>query len=56
MTIAEVYDNKVQLIVADNDLPTDLVGASPRIELTSQRSIVPGVINTGVGLGRVEDL
>jgi hypothetical protein len=57
VTLAEIYKNKIQLIVADNDLPLDIVTASPVIELTSQRSTVPGVANTGVGRGKkVEDV
>jgi hypothetical protein len=43
--------------VADNDIPRDIATSHPTIELTSQRSVVPGVTNTGVGQGqRVEDL
>jgi hypothetical protein len=43
--------------VADNDIPGDIITSHPAIELTSERSVVPGVINTGVGQGqRVEDV
>jgi hypothetical protein len=43
--------------LADNDIPTDIVGSRTTIELTSERSAVPGVTNTGLGEGqRVEDL
>lgn len=57
VTLAETYKNKIQLIIADNDLPLDIVTPNPVIELTSQRSTVPGVTNTGVGRGkRVEDM
>ena len=57
VTLAEAYKDRIQLIVADNDIPAELVTTRNTIELTSERSTVPGVTNTGVGEGqRVEDL
>jgi hypothetical protein len=55
--LADAVPDKVQLIVADNDFPEDIVGDVYRIELTAESSVVPGVLNTGVGEGssRVED-
>ncbi|MEV1173929.1 hypothetical protein [Nonomuraea sp. NPDC049784] len=56
-TLAEAYKDRIQLIVADNDIPAELVTTRNTIVLTSERSAVPGVTNTGVGEGqRVEDL
>lgn len=56
-TITDLLGNKLQIIVADNDPPNDIVSRIPRIELSSDHSVVPGVRNTGVGRGsRVEDL
>ncbi|MEU4424798.1 hypothetical protein AB0F81_29610 [Actinoplanes sp. NPDC024001] len=57
VTLAEAYKDRIQLIVADNDIPAEHVTSRNMIELTSERSTVPGVTNTGVGQGqRVEDL
>ncbi|MFF5084988.1 hypothetical protein ACFY36_48790 [Actinoplanes sp. NPDC000266] len=57
VTLARAYGDRIQLIVADNDIPAELVTPRNTIELTSERSTVPGVTNTGVGEGqRVEDL
>ncbi|MGP3932166.1 hypothetical protein [Nonomuraea sp. KM88] len=56
-TLAEAYKDRIQLVVADNDIPAELVTTHNTIVLTSERSAVPGVTNTGVGEGqRVEDL
>ncbi|MGV9386501.1 hypothetical protein ACWDRB_62620 [Nonomuraea sp. NPDC003707] len=56
-TLARAYKDRIQLIVADNDIPAELVTTRNTIVLTSERSAVPGVTNTGVGEGqRVEDL
>ncbi|MGW4476073.1 hypothetical protein ACWENQ_40945 [Nonomuraea sp. NPDC004354] len=56
-TLTEAYKDRIQLIVADNDIPAELVTTRNTIVLTSERSAVPGVTNTGVGEGqRVEDL
>jgi hypothetical protein len=55
ITLSELL--KVQLIVADNDVPLDNIRGAHRIELTADRTAVPGIRNTGVGRGtRVEDL
>lgn len=55
--LSRAYEDRIQLIVADNDIPTDIVTSHTTIALTSQHSVVPGVTNTGVGQGqRVEDL
>ncbi|MFI7075030.1 MULTISPECIES: hypothetical protein [Micromonospora] len=57
VTLAQAYQDRIQLIVADNDIPADVVTSHSTIELTSGRSVIPGVMNTGVGKGqRVEDL
>ncbi|GAA3121515.1 hypothetical protein GCM10010466_10540 [Planomonospora alba] len=49
--------DRIQLIVSDNDIPAEFVTKRNTIVLTSERSAVPGVTNTGVGEGqRVEDL
>ncbi|MDG4768031.1 AAA family ATPase [Solwaraspora sp. WMMD406] len=57
VTLAETYGKKIQIIVADNDIPTGIVSTHATIDLTSQHSVVPGVTNTGVGQGqRVEDV
>ncbi|MEV0586746.1 hypothetical protein [Nonomuraea sp. NPDC050310] len=56
-TLVEAYKGRVQLIVADNDVPPELVTTRNTIVLTTEHSAVPGVTNTGVGEGqRVEDL
>lgn len=56
-TLAEAYKDRIQRIVADNDIPAELVTTRNTILLTSERSTVPGVANIGVGEGqRVEDL
>uniref|UniRef100_UPI003F4907B4 hypothetical protein n=1 Tax=Nonomuraea sp. CA-252377 TaxID=3240003 RepID=UPI003F4907B4 len=56
-TLAKAYKDRIQLIVADNDIPAEFVTRRNTIALTSERSAVPGITNTGVGEGqRVEDL
>ncbi|WP_155370020.1 hypothetical protein [Catellatospora vulcania] len=55
VTLSELLN--VQLIIADNDVSLDVIGNRYRIELTADRTAVPGIRNTGVGRGtRVEDL
>lgn len=52
-TLARACKNQIQLIVADNDIPTELVTKRNTIVLTSEHSAVPGVTNTGVGEGQL---
>jgi hypothetical protein len=55
-TVTKTFGSKIQIILADNDVPEDII-TTPQIRLTAQRSTVPGVINAGVGQAvRVEDL
>ncbi|WP_328469128.1 hypothetical protein OHA21_00980 [Actinoplanes sp. NBC_00393] len=48
VTLAEAYKDRIQLMVADNDIPAEHVTSRNMVELTSERSTVPGVTNTGV--------